>query len=421
MGFEKLLPDDALDDAKNDIETLESGVEEGFEHLIDSSEYIGRGKDAVIFRFSGDTLSDEDVKVLNAQGLLPDGQLENSAAKILKVYNPGAGEREAAIQAKAKEVLDTARDQDVAVCEVPSVFVAHDQKISKTTSVFLNMHGAELSTRAEIIVMDYVDGKDLGTLMYDFVLRGDGIEEDSLEVMTYEEKEQQVGALIGFEISRGNKGTPEEVESERSILFARNEEKLISFIRKKGFKLEPDVIDVLERSIHILHKHGIYHNDIHKRNVMIGREGKPYLIDFGQSAAQPEDGALEDLAAPRMWRRLTKTLEQEDLEKKQSASKEIEQIAGRLMQQPSYKERFDALTDSVLEKGKKALENELSRSRGSDTLLERFFIGLKPLKANDEISDVVQEFILGLSSPDMHWRPAELNMVKRFKESGFWS
>jgi len=396
-------------------------LETGFEHLIESSHLIGRGKDAVVFRLSGEDITEEEIRALAENGFIPDAQPESLAAKILKVYQPGLGDREFKMQQEARRILEESQTADVSVCRIPNAFIAEDRHITDKTRVLLNGYGAELKDRAELIVMDYVDGKDLGTIMYDFVLSGTGIDQEFLDDLSYEEKEQQVGNIIGFEVPSGEGSSPEEIESERSLVFARNEQKLITYMRKHGFILDPNIIDALERSIHILHKNKLHHNDIHKRNVMIGRDGTPYLIDFGRSGAHPDENGLEDLAAPRMWHPLTKTFEQDALEKEVLTAKEILRTTERMMQQPQFQDKFMRLKNEIEERGVTALSSELGRARGSDSLLERFFMTLKPLHDDASLSAVVSSFIGTLSSPEMKWRPAEANMVKRFKNSGFWS
>ncbi len=395
-------------------------VETGLEHLIESSYYIGQGKDAVVFRLSTESVSADEEGLLKSEGILPEDDTGSLATKILKVYSPGTAREEMAFQEKARMALETARDQEVSVCTVPKAFVATDQHINEETEGFLNRHGANLKERVEFVVMDYVDGKDFGTVMYDFVLAETGIDEETLAAMSYEEKEQQVGVQIGFEIPSGHGATPEEIESERSIVFARNEQKLITYLRRHNFRMDPKIIDTIERSLHILHKSGIYHNDIHKRNVMIGYDGTPYIIDFGRSGKTSEEGGLDDLAALRMWRPLTKTFDEDMQEKKQQAFRDISQIAGRMMQQPKYTEKIEKLKEEVQNEGLTALTRELGRARVSDTLLERFFIQLKSLGSDDETRDVLLQLLKEMDTPRMQWRPAELNMIKRFNDSGFW-
>jgi tRNA A-37 threonylcarbamoyl transferase component Bud32 len=41
---------------------------------------------------------------------------------------------------------------------------------------------------------------------------------------------------------------------------------------------------VLDEQISIMHKNGIYHRDLHDRNIMINEEGMPVVIDFGTAA-----------------------------------------------------------------------------------------------------------------------------------------
>jgi|AntAceMinimDraft_5_1070358.scaffolds.fasta_scaffold28844_3 serine/threonine protein kinase len=44
----------------------------------------------------------------------------------------------------------------------------------------------------------------------------------------------------------------------------------------------------LEEAVEILHEHGLYHNDISTRNIMISPEGEPVLIDFGGGSQSPK-------------------------------------------------------------------------------------------------------------------------------------
>lgn len=153
---------------------------------------------------------------------------------------------------------------------------------------------------------------------------------------------------------------------------------------------------------------------------MIGYDGTPYIIDFGRSGKTSEEGGLDDLAALRMWRPLTKTFDEDMQEKKQQAFRDISQIAGRMMQQPKYTEKIEKLKEEVQNEGLTALTRELGRARVSDTLLERFFIQLKSLGSDDETRDVLLQLLKEMDTPRMQWRPAELNMIKRFNDSGFW-
>ena len=416
MNFEKPSSPEQVPTVESNAEKIELG----FEHLIESSRIIGRGKDGIVFRLSGEEVEPEEMDALVSEGLIQGEEPADFAAKILKVYRPGSGQKEFELQEEARRILDSVQTPEPSVCAIPRAFIAGDRHINEKTRTLLNGYGAEVKDHAELIVMDYIDGKDLGTIMYDFVLEGTGIDQEFLEDLSYEEKEQQVGNIVGFEIPSGNGATPEEIESERSLVFARNEQKLITYMRKHGFVLDPSIIDKLERTLHVLHKNKFHHNDLHKRNVMIGKDGTPYLIDFGHSGAATEEGALEDLAAPRMWRPLTKTFEEEAKEKQTLTAREITKTMERMVAQPQFHDRFIRLKGEVEEKGMTALSSELSRARGNDALLERFFMTLKPLHEDEDISEVVSRFIATLSLPDMKWRPAESNMVKRFKESGFW-
>ncbi|MFH1207691.1 MAG: lipopolysaccharide kinase InaA family protein [Patescibacteria group bacterium] len=50
-----------------------------------------------------------------------------------------------------------------------------------------------------------------------------------------------------------------------------------------GFEQYRQLVDGIKEQIEIAHQHQLYHRDLHLRNIMIGRDGKSYLIDFGDA------------------------------------------------------------------------------------------------------------------------------------------
>lgn len=404
-------------------ESPENGViETGFEHLIGGSRLIGRGKDAVVFRLSAEDVPAEELEALVVSGVLPDMTPESLAAKILKVYDPGKGIQEFSMQQKARELVEgsaPSESSDTPLCGVPEAFIARDQHLTEHARETLNRYGTELADQAELLVMDYVDGKDLGTIMYDFVLTKNGFDADSVEFMSYEEKEQQVGLLLGFEISSRTGKTPEEINSERSIVFARNEQKLITYLKRGGFKLDPGILDAVERTVRVWHEAQFFHNDLHKRNIMVDRNGRTHIIDFGQAGPRPEEG-LDDLASVHVLRTLCHTEEDERALRHQADKKIYQDVLRRMYAAPTYKMKLEALEGAVARSGTQALERELASSVGKDAVFERLLIMLGHLLGREKTRRETEKFIQGLAEGHHSWRPAEKNMIKRFNDSGFW-
>jgi tRNA A-37 threonylcarbamoyl transferase component Bud32 len=285
----------------------------------------------------------------------------------------------------------------------------------------LNQYGAHIEDRAEILIMDYINGKDLGTTMYDHVLTKLGYESDSLAVMSYSEKEQEVGKAIGFEQPDLSSSTQEELDSARALTFARNEVKLLKYLKKDGFVLDPTILTAIENTIRLLHQNGLYHNDLHKQNVMIGEDGRVYLIDFGRADTQKREKCIDDSALIQTWRPLATTEEAERQQKTEQIRKSFESIARRMKGSSAYQEKLGQLVKDIDTEGSTALEKALTRARSSDGALEHFFISLSILlEESSDQRDTIASFIASLSTRDRKWRSADLNMLHRFRESGIW-
>ena len=59
-------------------------------------------------------------------------------------------------------------------------------------------------------------------------------------------------------------------------------------------KINFAIIDRLMQSIALLHSVGWYHNDIHAHNILMGLDGNPRIIDFGEAEERPLDRITGD-------------------------------------------------------------------------------------------------------------------------------
>lgn len=146
-----------------------------WEHMLEGGKELGAGKDGIVFKINLNTLpQDERHLLVEDKVISPNEEVDAMAAKILKIYNPLLGDYEFRMQKKAREIISKEKN----VAQIPDTTTARDQEIGEKTKTRLNIRGAQLEDRAEIIIMDYIDGKDLGTIMYDFVLKNLGYEDE---------------------------------------------------------------------------------------------------------------------------------------------------------------------------------------------------------------------------------------------------
>ena len=265
--------------------------------------------------------------------------------------------------------------------------------------------------------MDYVDGLDLGTVMYNFALKQMGHEDDYIADLTYSQKDQLVGQELGFERPDIESAqTTEEKESAQALTFDRNEEKLLKYLKKKGLKLESALFEKVDNAVRALNQNGMFHNDLHKQNVMIDVNGEVYIIDFGRAGEKRKDGIADTLFSKR-WKGLS--LSEEDEQKQIHAQDliQVERLQERLQSHPAQKERINAFIFNVIEKGTPVLERELALSRSDDVKFEQFLVMLHIVRESKVHINVINAFIASLDNKGL--RPFERNRVQKLRQIGY--
>ena len=385
------------------------------EHMIQEGKEIGTGKDGIVFRIDLSLLpASERHLLVEDQVITPDEEVDTMAVKILKIYNPELGDYEFRMQKRAREILSMELRGGV---HIPDATKALDHQISLETRNRLNAHGAHLEDKAEIIMMDYVDGLDLGTVMYNFALKQMGHEDDYIADLTYSQKDQLVGQELGFERPDIESAqTTEEKESAQALTFDRNEEKLLKYLKKKGLKLESALFEKVDNAVRALNQNGMFHNDLHKQNVMIDVNGEVYIIDFGRAGEKRKDGIADTLFSKR-WKGLS--LSEEDEQKQIHAQDliQVERLQERLQSHPAQKERINAFIFNVIEKGTPVLERELALSRSDDVKFEQFLVMLHIVRESKVHINVINAFIASLDNKGL--RPFERNRVQKLRQIGY--
>lgn len=271
--------------------------EDFFEEMLHTSPVVATGKDGIILKIDMSNFDSSAIEVMRENGI--DISIEDGyALKILKIYRVGDGEREYNIQ---KEAYDLLKDTSGAA-KIPKPIIVRVQHLSEVDKQYLRKYGLILQDDAEIILMDYIEGKDLTVCVYDFILSRNGFDDHAVENMDFQQKYEFVADLINFEIpSNSTIGNYSEVVAMRD-----NVRKLMSYLKKADFHIDENILNQIKKSLEILEANRIYHNDLHERNIMIDNNSVPYLIDFGRSVRVQDDNNFDDHAVIRRFEVLNK-------------------------------------------------------------------------------------------------------------------
>lgn len=392
-------------------ESYES-VDAVLEHMLQEGKELGSGEDGIVLKVDLAILTQNERHLLaESKVITHDEEVNAMAVKILKIYNPGLGDHEFRMQKRAREILFTEKN----VARIPNITTARDQHINTETKDRFNRRGAHLEDRAEIIMMDCISGQDFGTIMYSFALGRMGYEEDYITDLSYSQKEQMVGQELGFERPNLESAqTSEENASAHAITFDRNEEKLFKYLKKQGFQIDPTIFEKVDNGVRILNQNGLYHNDLHKQNIMMDTDGEVYIIDFGRAGNEKRKDGIADTLFSKRWRRLSLREEDEQKGVHMRERAQIERNKEKLQSHPVQKERVNSFIRNVTEKGIQALEREFALSRGDDTKFEQFLIMLHIARESKGInSEMIDAFIVSLE--DKGLRPFERNKIQKLR------
>lgn len=282
------------EEQKNDQEISQEIIDGCLELAIrsEAAEMVNYGNNGVIFKLSPGELPD-DLKKVFLQAL-PDF-IENdqeSAFKILKLYTNGKGLVEYNLQAEAYQLLS---ESGATAVSVPQPFFYRDLEIKDRETIdLLQQCGVDINSkepRIEILAMDFVDGCDLAAWFYRqyLITRKEEIERAYPDIgyenfiVTMEQKGADelisiICRLIGFKHKYRHNDDSPEAHNERRV-FMNKIKPALEYRNLFDKKLINELITV----INTLHRAGIYHRDLHLRNIMIDPDGKLEIIDFGSA------------------------------------------------------------------------------------------------------------------------------------------
>ena len=375
------------------ISALEQFHDKNLEHIIIESLPANEGNNGVIFKFDvrgiAQELEDDQElrKGFKDKGLSAEDFIgrETAAIKLFKVYDVEGGRKEYEAQMQAYKLIEESPHKDT-LARIPKPFWFHEFSISEKTQKVLNERGAEIhGGRAAMIMMDFVEGKDLATLFYEWIVekyrerikeRDESKEYSDAEMEAYlprnstnfSELQESVGRLLHFAAPGGKAFHAGEREFERRKIFGENADKIYMFLRQTGFKIPEGIIERLQKTFNLLHHAGLYHNDPHERNFMIGSKevghAGIYIVDFGASGGKTE-GRVNDEYIINRLKELETSL-------KIDAAEQLAISVIARTHTPGFVHKYE-LFSKQLEKVGRALLGEFTKSITNEDTLEFFF------------------------------------------------
>ncbi len=304
-AINKDKPADQLN--KKEPETEEKIIDALIEHmLLENAEKINEGNNGVIFLV---TLDEIDKNLLNYLKTTTNYQAEQEdkqnneakeiAIKMLKIYSGGQGKREFEFQQKAFELIKAAEKTapHKKLAKVPRPYFYRELDISKNKALQEKIKASNINDyrkKIEVILMDFVPGKDLATFLYQEVLKRhpetrhlaqtDSQNKSALEEMDIGQLAEETARALKFSYPAHNGP----IIDDRVIrIFNENKGLLINFLKKQydhpenPFKLPEGILEKLQNTVQLFHSNGFKHNDLHERNILLGDDKEIYIIDFG--------------------------------------------------------------------------------------------------------------------------------------------
>lgn len=318
------------------------------------------------------------------------------------------------------------------LAHVPRGHASYDLEISDEFRDFLNENGAALvNGRVGVVIMDYIEGADLATLLYREALRrtydeGDPYAPEELEHLSFNELHRITANKLNFSTPGGRSRDENERGFEDEKVKAENAEKLFTTLEESGFVLPSAVLDQIRNTIDAFHRNNLYHNDLHERQIIL-KDGdletpRAFIIDYGTASEKrpdPEPGRkiMDDEAVVRRLSRLTKTSEQRAREQTDAMLLEWNDRIDMLSKQPRLEGEYYSLRKAVEAGDYEVLESRLAYTSSNDTDLNNLLaMFIKIAKENPDWRDKIMDF-LSTHEHDTKKRPFFHLQLRRAKEA----
>lgn len=404
------MPKPSFERTGEELEQLERTIDvQVLELLRQKREIFNAGKKGIILKFKQEEISNELRDSLKKKGLITD---EDIAVKALKVFKPGDAKKEHNLLKKAHSLVEKLpAKKDLALVPKPLDF--RTLEIDNDLRDYLNSMGAGVDEKVGVILMDFVEGEDLATMLYKEVLRRSNYSEEYMEKLTFPQLQIEVISRLGFQ-RPGRKGRTEgEQQFEETKVLIENANKLISFLKKHSFRLDPKIPERIRKTVELFHQNFVFHNDLHERNIIVNQKGdetETYIIDFGNAServvdtAEAEVKVTDDFDITRRLKLLTKSAEEEEKEKTEEEIKIFEKFKDRLKNSKDWTKKYQEFKKKFEQRPEITFKNYFAMTGGSDIKIQELMVLVATLVEENPsfklpISDLVNQ---KLKEPRLH-------------------
>lgn len=366
-----------------DFLSAENEKESSFSEILaeiikQNREVIHEGHSGLILKFKPEQLSLSQKEELERRGVVFESDV---AVKALKIFDLVSGRKEFEMLKAAHQVLARQKDgQEMAGVPTPLSF--ETVEIDSEVREYLRTKGAALDDKMAVILMDYIEGEDMATFLYKNVLRLSGqYGEDLINSLTFRQLHTEAGIVLGYQ-KPGKKGSTEgERYFEEAIVNARNVDKLIKFLKTKGFVLDPKILEKIKRIVEVFHDNDIFHNDLHERNVIIANpymDPGVFVVDFGSATNKLTESTdrtykiSDDYDIIRRLSPLTENAEEEIKKQKEAKFSRLDELTRRIPTDPETAKLYTKFKDALSKDAAKSLENYFILSLTTDRDLDNF-------------------------------------------------
>ncbi|MFA6995108.1 MAG: protein kinase [Patescibacteria group bacterium] len=287
------------------------------------------------------------------------------ATKILKIYQFGAGKQEFEMQQRAYNLINQTNPEEF--IKIPQIYFYRQLSINNNDTVLRNKlesDGIDLSSKkCDVLLMDFIPGDDFGSYLYKEIIKR-ATDRDLLndrELIEFREEiktgktqpdftrlNEVVSFLVGltYDDQQDNAINTDKIDRDNHL-------KIIKFLQNKDFQLPVEKFNKIKKTLNYLNKNGIYHRDLHERNIMLtydsaGGIADFYLVDFGSTVDNSADSSEEseydknyvvrdDNFILRIYETLTKNPIDLKKEKNLKLLNNLEKISQRLKNLPAVK------------------------------------------------------------------------------------
>jgi hypothetical protein len=413
---------------KRETETLHISEEE-IENIIETHHSVeNMGTKGLILKILKEDLPKEIQEEMEAWDSETDESESTSLAiKALKIFNHEDARREYEAQREARNIVQRAQG-DKPLAKVPRISSFHEITVNKKTQDFLNKNGTYIADgKVGLIVMDFIEGMDLATLLYREALKRNTSEErdysdEYVDDLPFDQLHWEVSTMLNFSKPGGKSHNEGERIFEEEAVKAENAKALFHWLGTHGFVLPQELLDQIKNTVELFHKNGLFDNDLHERNVIVQNgdleHPQAYIIDYGSATRgkkAPSDEMAKPIADEAIVNRLaplTKSPEKKIKERLSETEKEWDSIAASAGENPKAKKQYDVIRAGIKVNNDNVLEQQFASASSHDSELQMFFGNLLRMYREEETSRDHIEAFLTAKANERKMRPFNLRQIQ---------